>query len=153
MSHDYPEYPSHAAFTLIELIAVLAIIAILGALALPSYQTAVRTARRAEAKTALLSLMQQQEQVYAQRSAYVIFSAHSSAPDARSFKWFSGNTPATSAYEIEALPCSGKLISQCVALIARPGTSNVNTHYLDRHCGSLQIDSYGRKTAEGEDCW
>ncbi len=153
MSNPDALQPSQAAFTLIELLTVLAIVAILGTLALPSYQAALCKARRAEAKAVLLSLMQQQEQVYAQRSAYVAFSADSSASDARQFKWFSGATPATSAYEIEASACTGRLIAECIALSAHPGTSNVNPHFLDRQCGTLRIDSYGRKTADGEGCW
>lgn len=142
-----------AGFSLIELMTVLVIVAVLGAIALPSYRYAICKVKRAEGKSALLKVMQQQEQVYTQRTAYIAFSAQSSEPEQRQFKWFSNETPAASAYEIEAQPCTGMHIADCVQLIARPGTAKVNQHYVDQQCGNLRLDSFGRMSADGDGCW
>ena len=48
-------------FTLIEVMIVVALIAILASVALPSYQTSVRKARRAEARSALVTTAQLME--------------------------------------------------------------------------------------------
>lgn len=48
-------------FTLVEMLVVVAAIAILAAIAMPSYSQYVRKAKRAEAKTALMSVLQAQE--------------------------------------------------------------------------------------------
>jgi type IV pilus assembly protein PilE len=140
-------------FTLIELMGVLAIMAVLAAIALPSYQYAVCKVKRAEGRSALMNLMQQQEQVYTQRMRYVEFSATSSDPDQRQFKWFSGDTASSSAYEIGADACPGMRIAECVMLSARPGTARVSTRYVDRQCGTLRLDSFGHRSADGEGCW
>lgn len=144
---------SPSGFTLIEVLTVLAISAILITIAVPSYHYAVCRARRAEGRVALMKLMQQQEQIYTQRTSYVAFSAASSHPDQQGFKWFSADTAPTSAYEIEASACEAMRISECVVLSARPGTERVNRSYADPHCGVLRLDSFGRKSAASGDCW
>ena len=70
-------------FSLLELVAVLAIIALLATIALPTYRQATVQVRRSEGHNALLKSMQQQEQIYTQRTAYLAFSATSTDPDAR----------------------------------------------------------------------
>ena len=142
-----------SGFSLIELMIALTIIALLAGVALPSYRAAVCKVRRGEGRSALLRLMQQQEQVYTQRTAYVAFSAASQDADGQQFKWFSGESPATSAYEIEALPCAGRQISDCVMLVARPGTARVSVNFSDPLCGTLRLDSNGRTGADGNGCW
>ena len=56
--------------TLIELMIVVAVIALLGAVALPAYQSSVRKAHRADAKTALTACAQRLERYYTEKSAY-----------------------------------------------------------------------------------
>ena len=140
-------------FTLMELLIALTIVALLAAVALPSYQSAICKVRRAEGKSALLRLMQQQEQVYTQRISYVAFSASSLGPDGQLFKWFSGTSPATSSYEIEGVACQGSHIANCVLLVAHPGTAQVNRNFSDPACGALRLDSEGRTGADGNGCW
>ena len=48
-------------FTLVELMIVVAIVALLSAVAVPTYQTSVRKARRADARTALATTAQMME--------------------------------------------------------------------------------------------
>lgn len=140
-------------FSLIELITALAICAILMAVALPNYQQAVVLVRRNEGQNALLRSMQQQEQIYTQRTAYLAFSAASTDPDASRFKWYSGDSAPTSSYEIEAQACPDMHLAECVRIHARPGTQRVNQRFLDKACGTLWLDSFGKKGADGENCW
>lgn len=140
-------------FTLIEVLIALGIMAILGALVYPTYQGAVRKAKRAEARVALLRLMQQQERYYTQRTTYLAFSADSIDPDAKRFQWFSGDNPAASAYEIRGTPCPGETLQTCIVLSARPGTARVNTAFIDTECGELSFSSSGIKTPARPECW
>ena len=147
-----------AGFTLIELMTVLAILAILGALVYPSYTGQMVKARRVEAQLALMEAMQLQEQHRALHHTYLAFSSESSdsgEPGAEVFRWWSGDHPATSAYELEALACEGRDIAECVELRATPGTDNVDTRFADPDCGTLGLDSTGRQTASGpaSGCW
>lgn len=138
---------------MIELVTVLAIIAILATIALPTYREAVVQIKRNEGQNALLRSMQQQEQLYTQRTAYLAFSATSTDRDASRFKWYSGESAPTSAYEIEAEACPDMQLAECVRIRARPGTKRVNQRYLDQACGTLWLDSFGKKGADGENCW
>ncbi|MEB0137306.1 type IV pilin protein [Actimicrobium sp. CCC2.4] len=140
-------------FTLIELLVAIVIVALLATIALPSYQFAVRKVKRAEGRAALLRLMQQQEQLYSQRMTYLAFSSSSTAPDQQRFAWFSAESAAASAYEIDALACPGRRIAECVLLRARPGTNRVNAGFSDPQCGILRLDSLGHKDADGRNCW
>lgn len=140
-------------FTLIELLVVVVIVTLMVTIALPSYQFAIRKVKRAEGRAALLKLMQQQEQFYTQRMTYLAFSSSSMVPEQQRFAWFSAETAGASAYEIDALACPGRRISECVMLRARPGTSKVNTGFSDAQCGTLRLDSLGHKEADGRDCW
>ena len=144
---------NRTGFTLIEVLTVLTIGAVLATIALPSYHAVICRTRRAEGRAALLKLMQQQEQVYTQRTSYVAFSATSSDPDQLRFKWYSGDTAHASAYEIEASPCDTMQIAECVVLSARPGTERVNNGFTDPHCGVLRLDSFGKMWADSGDCW
>lgn len=60
----------NSGFSLIELIVALAILAILTAIAVPSYQGALRKARRAEGRTYLHTLMMAEERYYANFNRY-----------------------------------------------------------------------------------
>jgi len=58
-------------FTLIELMIVVAIIGIIAAIAYPSYQEYVRSAKRADAETALMELAHFMERYYTGNGRYV----------------------------------------------------------------------------------
>ena len=140
-------------FTFIELLVATGIAGLLAAVALPSYEFAVRKVKRAEGRTALFKLMQQQEQLYSQRMTYLAFSSDATDPDQQRLVWFSADTAASSSYELDAQACAGRLISECVMLRARPGTNKVNASFSDTQCGVLRLDSLGHKDADGRDCW
>ncbi len=144
-----------AGFSLLELLVVLAIMAILTALALPAYQQALTRGRRVEAQATLWQLLQQEERYFTQTNVYLAFSASATEPEARQFKWWSSNGASTSAYEIEGKACDGALISECVQLVATPGTSRVDGRFRDEACQQLILTSRGQQFATGPaaGCW
>jgi len=142
-------------FSLLELLISLVIIGMLAAQVYPSFHKQVIRTRRQEAEATLLQLMQQQERLHTQSNTYVEFSANATSGPARLFKWWSGSTPATSAYELEGKACDGEQISQCVQIIAKPGTSLVISTFRDEDCQRLILTSTGLRLASGsaEHCW
>lgn len=143
------------AFSMIELLIVLVILSVLAAQVLPSFRQHVIRSRRAEAQAALLQLMQQEERYYTQANTYIAFSSAATDPEARHFKWWSSNGASTSAYEIEGKACDGELITECVQLIATPGTALVDASFRDEDCRQLKLSSSGLRLATGPAtrCW
>lgn len=148
------KYPARG-FTLIEVMVVVSIAGILAAIAYPTYQHAVRKTRRAEGGAALIQIMQQEERYYSQATTYLAFSSDATDPEAKKFKWYSGDSPAVSAYEITAKACDNDAVQNCILLIAKPGTGKVNRNFQDPDCGNLMIASTGEKKMSGPatDCW
>lgn len=138
-------------FTLIELMVVVAIVAILASIAYPSYVEAVRKGRRAEARSALTSLMQQQERYMTQNNTYLAFTNTDGVTEPASvpFKTYSGDSAAGSAYYLSASVCTGTTINECVAVSAEPIQS-------DPVAGTLTMSSTGAKSCDGSNqsvCW
>jgi type IV pilus assembly protein PilE len=140
-------------FTLIELMVVITIAGLIAGIAYPSYQSAIRKAKRAEGRAALMRTMQQQERYYSQNTTYIAFSSTSTEANEKIFKWYSAETPSTSAYELSAAECENESIKICVKLTAKPGTSKVNSSYVDSECGNLTYTSNGIKSADSKNCW
>lgn len=142
-------------FTLTELIIAMAIAGILASVAYPTYQEAVRKTRRAEARTALMQLMQQEERFYSQNTRYVAFSSDSIEQEGKAFKWYSGSTPDSSAYELSAAACAGDTLSNCVTITARPRGEKIESAFRDPVCGALALSSTGARSAAGgvDRCW
>lgn len=141
-----------SGFTLIELMVVLLILAVLAALAYPGYAGHVAKMRRIEGQVALIEAMQQQERHHALHHTYVAFSA---AEPVEGLRWWSGSRAAESAYELEAQACAGGELRDCVEIVARPGTVNVDASYSDSECGTLTMSSTGEQGASGaaSQCW
>lgn len=134
-------------FTLIELMIVVAVIGILGAVAYPSYQEFVRKSKRAEGRTALLELLQQQERYMTQNNTYLAFAADNTTTV---FKGFSGDSAGKAAYWVGARACTGQTIANCVQVFGVP------KNYVDPAITELTITSTGVKscTATKPDlCW
>lgn len=142
-------------FSLFELMAVLVIVAVLMSQAMPAYQQHIIRTRRGEGQSALMTLMMQQERFHSQNNTYIAFSAGSTEPEARLFQWWSGARPERSAYELEGKACDGELISQCIQIVATPGTAAVDSGFRDEDCRALTLTSTGLRLASGRanGCW
>ncbi len=144
-------------FTLIEVAITLCLVGILSAIAYPGYQAIRGKVRRTEAHIALLHVMQQQERYHTQYNTYQPFSA---GEDEKRFKWYSGEEPSRSAYQIHASSCGDGSLHHCVMLSAIPGGPYVDQSFHDPFCGTLILNSDGEKSAAGKSaedtpsgCW
>ncbi|MBC3864169.1 type IV pilin protein [Undibacterium jejuense] len=144
-------------FNLIELVIALAIVAVLSTVAYASYSSGVTKAKRAEAKSALLKMMQQEEKFFTQNNRYIVFGKSSNDPDAVNFLWYSSDVAGKSSYELEATACKDGDIKSCVLITAVPGSSNVDNRFQDLVCGNFTLNSNGVKGYTGsgskEQCW
>lgn len=143
---------SESGFTLIELMITVAIIGILAAIAYPSYQDSILKGRRAEGRTALLNLLQQQERYYTQTGSYLSFGAAATGNNGTNaagtttvpipFKTKSGDSTSF-AYSLRADRCSNTLgLDECVLLTAIPQRT-------DTAAGNLTVTSTGVKSCTG----
>lgn len=134
-------------FTLIELAATLAVVAVLASLAWAGYGHTLKKARRAEGRAALLQVLLQQERRYSLRHSYRAFSPGAGETE---FKWFSGERPERSAYQLAALACAGEGLDNCVRVTATPSGG-----HSDEQCGALFADTLGRRGADtdADGCW
>lgn len=153
----------HQGFTLIELMIVVAVIGILAAVAYPAYTDSVLKGRRAQGRTALAELLQQQERYMTQNNCYLGFTTNASftaTPSAPSpstacggvtagsvpFKVFSGDNSTSAAYRLSATTCaagSGTLsIAECVKVVATPIKP-------DAAVGNLEMSSNSGKNCTG----
>ena len=141
-------------FTLIELMIVVAVVGILTAIAYPAYTDAVMKGRRAQARTALMELLQQQERYLTQNNCYLAFTTGTnftasaqascgSTPNSVPFKVYAGDNVANAPYRLEAAACSATAsLNECVLLTATPTQT-------DAKVGNLSISSNGVKSCTG----
>jgi type IV pilus assembly protein PilE len=148
-------------FTLLELMIVVAVVAILGAIAYPSYTSSVLKGKRAQARTALVELLQQQERYMTQKNCYLAFSntngtvaaiastCGATTSSAVPFKTFSGDSATNTAYRLSAGTCPAPVtgatvptIQECVQVTAQPVKS-------DPEVGNLSMTSTGVKSCTG----
>ena len=143
-------------FTLIELMITVAIVAMLAAVAYPSYLDSVLKGRRAEGRTAILNLLQQQERHYTQTGSYMAFTAGNTGNNGTTFTGVAAEIPfktrsgeTNSAYLLSAAACAGAALNECVLISAEPVKTDVAV-------GTLTVSSSGAKSCSGSKqslCW
>ena len=148
---------ANAGFTLIELMIVVAIIGLLAAVAYPAYTDSVRKGNRAEARAALMNLLQQQERYLTQMNTYETFAA--GTPGTLPFKAHSSSegTQARSSHLLGARLCQAvgtvtPTKRDCIEVFAEPQTGV----FSDPQVTSMALDTQGRRTCTGtntERCW
>lgn len=156
----------HRGYTLIELMVVVAIVALLASVALPQYFQSVAKGRRAQGRTALAELLQQQERYLTQRNCYLAFTSDAAGvaaaasscgvtPSSVPMKVISGDTLGNSAYHLSAQACPADgngvvpALSECVQVSAAPLGD-------DPKVGVLSMTSTGVKSCTGTTpslCW
>ena len=126
---------SSKGFTITELLIVVAIMGIIAAIAFPNWQESVRKSNRSDGKTALLRLMQKQQQFYTDNVSYTTtLTAIGAASDANVVS-------AERYYTVSAAACAGMTIAQCVILTATPDPNRGQGPD-----GALTLNSLGQKT-------
>lgn len=106
-------------FTLIEILIALAVIALLSAVALPAYQSSVRKAHRADAKTALTTGAQAMERYFTEKSKYDTATVGVAATDTVKLKSENGyyqlslSGLATGTYILNAAPQGAQATDAC----------------------------------------
>lgn len=155
-------------FTLIELMIVVAIVAILAAIAYPAYTDSIRKGKRAQARTALAELLQQQERHMTQRNCYLAFTTAATGvatatastlcgvttTTAVPFKVYTGDSgPLAAAYVLSSEACSAAdSLKECIRVFA-----TLRVAGSDPEVDVLQMTSTGIKTCTGtaavKVCW
>lgn len=126
-----------SGFTLIELLVVVAIVAILAAVAIPNYAKYAYRSRRADGKTEIMRMANQQERFYTANNAY----------DTSAGAQFSEK-----GYYSVSIANGSSGTSQTYVLTATPR----NAQTADK-CGNLTITETGVKGWSGDEsngkCW
>lgn len=157
-----PMRPAARGFTLIEVMVVVVVIGILAAVAYPAYTDSLLKGRRAEGRSALTELLQQQERYLTQTGSYMTFAAGATGANGTTragagatipFRTTSSTNSGSSSYDMAAAACSaasGALaLNECVELSAVPRRS-------DPQAGTLTMRSTGSKGCTGTKtsvCW
>jgi type IV pilus assembly protein PilE len=139
-------------YTLIELIVVIAIVALLLALVLPAYQEQLRSTRRSLGRAELLKVMTRQEQYFLDHRRYAEVLTDLKLPA----------NPYAIDSQGDVVPSISSSRVYLISLVSRQNGYTLTatpqiSQGADLVCGSLSLDSAGRKQSSGRgsvrDCW
>lgn len=138
---------SQRGFTLIEMMIVVVIVGILAAIAIPSYQSYVQGARRADAQAALKELAQAMEEGYARNFSYTGLATGGSDTGTPSDAIMRGSD--VDFYDL-TISAAGNNTYTLTATPTGPQTAD--------RCGTLSVNNAGVESAvKGgagvADCW
>ena len=113
-----PQRAGWAGFTLIEMMIVVALIALLSAIVLPSYQSSVRKARRADARIALTVVAQRMERLNTEKNSYATATLGPLATDLYKAVTENGHYTLTlsktaTTFTVTATPAGGQALDPC----------------------------------------
>jgi type IV pilus assembly protein PilE len=147
LGHDrrssFPPHKSHTftGYTLIELLITVVILGVLTALAVPAFNQNLQSARRADARVALLQISNEMEKFYSNNLEYT------SDLSELGFNETSGEFLSPDGYYLLSVATdAGKYL---VTAHAKPGSPQAS----DTDCSWFSLDSIGAEDASGEDCW
>lgn len=151
----------------------VAIVGILASVAYPAYTESVLKGKRAQARTALLELAQQQERYMTQFNCYLPFTTdtdfdasatagcdgnRTSAPTDVPFKVFAGESTNAATYRLSASQCTASgggsiALNDCILLTATPLHSDPKVANLTLNSNGAKSCTGTSKTSNPALCW
>lgn len=130
-------------FTLVEVLATLAIVALLASIALPSFRNQVVKSRRADAKTTIMEVMQQQETFFTENNSY--------SQDLRDLGYSSKNwnDSKEGLYQVRVMTSNGSCgLPECIRLYVRPRSNESQVGDIE-----YRLWSTGKKQYKNGGSW
>lgn len=130
-------------FTLIELMIVVVIIGLLFGIAIPSYQSSVLRAHRADAQGTLLDISAREERFLAQNNTYTTDVSAATGLN------MGTTTSSEGYYNLSVAACAGGTIAICYLVTATATGGQTN----DTDCLTITYSSTGVRSGTTGNCW
>jgi type IV pilus assembly protein PilE len=154
------QYKNNSGFTILELMIVVAVIMVLATIGYPAYQNYGKKARRAEAKTALVTLQQAQEKYRANCPQYATTIANARSCVTGSYTLQAPNEQGVIHIKDGNIYSENRyysfIISNVTATTYTITATKAGGQAGDTDCATFVINQDGVKTATGDkasECW